>query len=167
MEHIFLDFDRTLFDTERFYTMTEATYIQSISKGEILDLKSFLYPDVIDFLQWCKGHGHCCYLLTFGGRSIQESKFLACNISEYFEEMFYVEQGRKVDYIKNAFKSRVSYENIVFIDDTISHLEDFVSEIPNGIALRMCRHGAKGSNIKDRRFTSVSNFGEIKKLVVF
>ena len=65
-----------------------------------------------------------------------------------------------------ALKKSVPRESIVFIDDTISHLDDFAKEMPHGYALRMCRIGAKGSDISDHRFINIKNFDEAKEKIV-
>ena len=93
-----------MFDTEQFYNILESNFIKDVLNQENLELKQFLYFDTIDFLDWCAGAGHNCYLVTFGDRSVQESKFLACGIVDYFVQTFYVEQGKKVDFIKSVKK---------------------------------------------------------------
>ncbi len=158
MKHIFLDFDRTLFDTERFYNSLELTYIEGIIAGNIgADFSRFLYPDVLSFIWNVRVAGFCCHLVTFGRRSVQECKFKLSGLEPYFDQTFYVEQGSKAEIIKNYIDSDVSCEKVVFIDDTIEHLEAFVEEIPNGQAFRMARPGAKGSGIVDDRFLKISD----------
>ena len=104
VRHIFLDFDRTLFDTESFYNSLEITYIEGIISGAIgADLTKFLYPDAVSFLQYCRNADYSCHLLTFGRRNIQECKFKLTNIETYFDQLFYVEQGSKAEVIKTTW----------------------------------------------------------------
>lgn len=130
MKHIFLDFDRTLFETERFYNELEKGVVINNSVPKDIDLNKFLYPDVLSFLQACRKAEWKCYLVTFGERVVQESKFQGCNISEYFDGAFYVESGSKVAIIEKTLESSVPHENIYFIDDTIEHLEAFSHVLP-------------------------------------
>lgn len=167
MKHIFLDFDRTLFDTERFYNSLELTYIEGIMAGNIgADFSRFLYPDVLSFIWNVREAGFNCHLVTFGRRSVQECKFKLSGLEPYFDQTFYVEQGSKAKTIKNYLDLGVSCEKVVFIDDTIEHLEAFVAEIPTGQAIRMARPGAKGSEVSDERFQTIQSLN-IDSQVIF
>lgn len=161
MKHIFLDFDRTLFATDRFYNELERRAVCAGSIEKELDFAAFLYPDLIPFLQSCQNVGWRCYLLTFGARVVQEPKFLACGIEQYFTETFYVESGPKAAVIKKAIENSVPHENIYLIDDTMSHLEAFNTEFPKSKAIKMSRIGAKGSEVKDFRFKNVVDLDEL------
>ncbi len=167
MKHIFLDFDRTLFDTERFYNSLELTYIEGIMAGNIgADFSRFLYPDVLSFIWNVREAGFNCHLVTFGRRSVQECKFKLSGLEPYFDQTFYVEQGSKAKTIKNYLDLGVSCEKVVFIDDTIEHLEAFVAEIPTGQAIRMARPGAKGSEVANGRFKTVTSCLEVLKMAL-
>lgn len=161
MKHIFLDFDRTLFDTERFYNELEKGAFINNSAIKDINLDKFLYPDVLSFLQACKEAEWNCFLVTFGDRTVQKVKFKDCNISEYFAGTFYVESGSKVAVIEKAVESNVPHENIYFIDDTIEHLEAFSHVLQEANAIKMSRPGAKGSETKDSRFYTVSNLNQV------
>lgn len=167
MKHIFLDFDRTLFDTERFYNSLELTYIEGIIAGQLgADFSKFIYPDVLSFIWNAQKAGYTCHLVTFGRRQVQECKFRLSGLEPYFDQTFYVEQGSKSDTVKKYLDSGVSCEKLVFIDDTIEHLEAFSAQFPNGTVLRMARPGAKGSEVIDDRFFTVSSCLEILKIVL-
>lgn len=166
MRHLFLDFDRTLFDTEVFYNSLELTYIEGIAANIIgADFANFLYPDVIRFMCNCQKEGYLCHLVTFGRRSIQECKVKFSGIEPYFNQLFYVEQGSKAQVINNYLKLEVSCEMPIFIDDTISHLADFCDLIPDGLPIRICRPGAKGSDKDDPRFKNITSLDEFFALV--
>lgn len=157
MKHIFLDFDRTLFDTEAFYHSLELTYIEGIIGGQIgADFSRFLYDDVVSFMCNAREVGYLCHLVTFGRRSVQECKVKLSGLEPYFKELFYVEQGSKAAVIKKYLDSGVSCEKAVFIDDTIEHLEQVRALLPQVVPVRMARPGAKGSDVAtDRYMTSV------------
>ncbi len=159
MKVIFLDFDRTIFNTDLFYSSLEQNYVFGQGEHQIeADLNQFIYDDVVDFLCLCQKNDIACVLLTFGNRLIQEFKFRATGIESYFKDMLYVERGSKAECIKKYLETYVSCEKVIFIDDTIEHLEGFVESIPAGRAVRMVRLGAKGSEIKDNHFEAIENF---------
>jgi FMN phosphatase YigB (HAD superfamily) len=165
MKHIFLDFDRTLFDTERFYNSLELIYIEGIIAGNIgADFSKFLYPDVLSFIWNSRKAGFVCHLVTFGRRNVQECKFKLSGLEPYFDQMFYVEQGSKADVIKKYLDSGVSCEKMVFIDDTVEHLEAFAAQFPNSTVLRMARPGARGGEVFDGRFATLSSLNHSTSL---
>lgn len=167
MKYLFLDFDRTLFDTELFYNSLELQYVlgmQRFPKG--VDFSKFIYPDVIPQLNLCKRLGFTICLVTFGERAVQEYKFQASGLVPYFKDMFYVEQGSKAAGIKGHLDSAVSCEKIIFVDDTVQHLEAFSQLIPSGIPIRMQRVGAKGSKLQDRRYISIENLVQLDQIMV-
>jgi FMN phosphatase YigB (HAD superfamily) len=115
MKHIFLDFDRTLFDTEQFYNSLELTYIEGIIAGQLgADFSRFIYPDVLSFIRNVQQSGFTCHLVTFGRRQVQECKFKLSGLEPYFDQTFYVEQGSKADTVKKYFDSGVSCEKDCF-----------------------------------------------------
>jgi FMN phosphatase YigB (HAD superfamily) len=164
MKHIFLDFDRTLFDTDAFYNVIERQLLIGIDTAiRGFDLGQFLFDDMIRFMCNASEAGYLCHLVTFGERQVQERKVRLSGIEPYFTEVFYVEQGSKAEVIKQYLHSGVSCEKAVFIDDTIEHLEQVKLLLPYIVAIRMARPGAKGSDILDGRFVTVSSLRDVLK----
>lgn len=165
-KYLFLDFDRTLFDTERFYKVLEENQICSILEETAdLNFKDLLYPDAEFFLKKCVSLNLNIFLLTYGNRKIQEYKFKKTGISGYFTGEIYVEAGEKADFIKNLLSETVSRENIYFIDDTISHLEYFSKVYGEANPIRICRKNAKGADLIDHRFSTVTNLQDVLKIL--
>jgi FMN phosphatase YigB (HAD superfamily) len=161
MKHIFLDFDRTLFDTEAFYNSLELTHIEGIIAGQLgADFSRFLYSDAISFMCNAKVAGYNCHLVTFGRRSVQECKVKLSGLEPYFAELFYMEQGSKAEVIHKYLNSGVSCEKVVFIDDSIEHLAQVHELLPQVISIRMARPGAKGSEVVNNRFLRVLDLEE-------
>ena len=158
VKHIFLDFDRTLFDTEAFYRSLELNHIEGVVTGQLgTDFSHFLYNDAISFMCNARKSSYQCHLVTFGRRSVQECKVKLSGIESYFVHLFYVEQGSKASVIKNYLDKEVSCEKAVFIDDTIEHLEQVRLLLPAVAPVRMARPGAKGSELEHKDFIVVSN----------
>lgn len=75
MKYIFLDFDRTLFDTDRFYNKLERQEVIGGLCKDNLNLADFLYPDAIPFLKSCQNAGWKCCLVTFGKELSRNQSF--------------------------------------------------------------------------------------------
>lgn len=162
MKHLFLDFDRTLFDTEAFYNSLELTYIEGIIAGNLgADFSRFIYPEVSGFMCNTKKSGWLCHLVTFGRKSVQECKVKLSGLESFFDQKFYVEQGSKATVMKNYLDSAVSCEKVVFVDDHEQYLRDFIGAIPHGRAVRCCRLGAKGSELPSSEFENIANLDEL------
>lgn len=165
MAQIFIDFDRTLFDTNRFYNEHERFIFESKPRTAFTsNFARFLYDDVLYFLQWCRENGHHCDLLTFGSREVQGAKFELCNIAEYFTETFYVEQGSKVDAVY-SYISQFPDEKIVFIDDTFEHLEAFHVKLRQTTCLLMKRTRSEGSELLKSAFPVISTLAEAQEYI--
>lgn len=167
MKYLLLDFDRTLFNTELFYNSIELQYIAGMQRfPNGFDFRKFLYDDSVIFLTKARSLGWKLILLTYGQREVQEYKVHASGIDEYFDQLFYVENGTKVDAILPIFQNVLANNTrIVFIDDTTRHLTDFKSTLPHSKVFRMARIGAKGSDSIDTRFTIITNFNDVLELL--
>ncbi len=144
MKYLFIDFDRTIFDTDSFYNHLERVLlIDLIKQGSELDLAAFVYPDTISFIWNARQAGYLPYLITFGDRTVQQTKVRSSGLESLFVNVFYVEQGSKGDYIRTFLNSVVSCENIAFIDDLPEHVKIVRTRIPQSKTFLMCRPGAK------------------------
>ncbi len=162
MKHIFLDFDRTLFDTEQFYNSLELTYIEGIIAGSIgADFSRFLYPDVLSFILNVREANFSCHLVTFGRRGVQECKFKLSGLEPYFDQMFYVEQGSKASVIQTYLEIGIPGTVAYFVDDSVEHLSVVATQVPVVTPIRICRPGAKGSKVLDDRFTTIQSLDEL------
>lgn len=163
--HIFLDFDRTVFDTEAFYNALEYECMRSTFESGLFtrSLAQFLYDDVLVFLE--TNRNNTLHIVTYGDRSVQEAKVQATGILDHVHHVAYVESGSKATYIRSILKqSRLAVRG-VFIDDTNEHLEFTTVELPEVLTIRMQRRGAKGSSIPAGKITAVTNLTEAQKII--
>ncbi len=63
--------------------------MKRILQNSFSDLKQYLFPDVLPFLQEAKSGSARLYLLSFGDHEWQRSKVSASALSGYFDEMFF------------------------------------------------------------------------------
>ncbi len=69
------------------------------------DLRRYLFPDVLPFLQRAKNNGMRLYLISFGDREWQRYKVSACAVSVYFDGMFFAATtGGKITLVQEQVK---------------------------------------------------------------
>ena len=141
---IFLDFDRTLFDTDAFYRELERRILSvGFFKNVFnLTLSEFLYPDTIDFLK--KNKNHTLILITYGNKKIQRAKVTRCHITDYFSEVIYTNK-LKGEPIKRMLEEQNYTKPIVFIDDKLQQLDSVSFLCPGVEVVRIKRPGQPNS----------------------
>jgi len=141
---IFLDFDRTLFDTDAMYRELERRVlsVRFLKNLFNLTLSEFLYPDTVDFLK--KNKNHTLILITYGNKKIQRAKVKRCSITDYFSEVIYTDE-LKGEPIKRILKEKKYTKPIVFVDDTPYQLDSVSSLCPSVEVVRIKRSGQPNS----------------------
>lgn len=158
---IYIDFDRTLFNTWEWYRMLEARSVLW-EKPQEWHLSELIFPDAREFLK--RYHTtHDLILLTFGERELQHRKVHAADIEQYFSEEIYTEANKKAPYVADA-RAVHPKEQIVFVDDDYDHTHETQSLAPDVVVLRMTRKEGKFSfgtgSVKE-----VSNFDEVAAIL--
>ncbi|MFN3477135.1 MAG: HAD family hydrolase [Candidatus Methylomirabilales bacterium] len=186
---VLLDFDHTLFDTDRFFWVDlrkaiacfgieekaweeayEAVWpggyslerhlaalmkikagrrpskeaILSALRNAFSDLRGYLYPDVVPFLEEAKRRGFDLYLLSFGDPSWQVYKVKASGVAPYFQEVFYPKREQTKAEAVGGIVDR--YETIHAIDNDPRELDlmkisypqlltHWISRVPSGAVM--------------------------------
>lgn len=170
---LILDFDHTLFDTDRF-CLDAAAYKESgmwvtPAIWDILSAQDYLFPDVQDFLRTCTRED--VSILTaitpsLGPESdaFQRMKVERSGVKEFVSQVEYM-IGEKGSWVKNVC-DRYPNEVIVFIDDRTTQLESVRSHCPQARILQMC-HEALTSITSDEggNFPLVHNFTEVSAIL--
>lgn len=154
----FLDFDRTIFDTDSFVGYVQSNYVgkhslgegaigkiwnERIKSGELKffpgELTPFLYQDALTFL---KRHLGECIIMTYDNLALQKAKIN----SSFFEVMmprpdvFYTLQQRKGHFLGNILgRFPVPHR---FVDDSVKELA-LVAENCAGVKLYEMRRDEK------------------------
>lgn len=85
------------------------------------NLKPYLYPDVIQFLESAKAHGYAVCLLSHGDTAWQRYKVRAAGIADYFDDFFFTNrEGAKYVHIEEAV---ALYPRIIYVDDNAMELD--------------------------------------------
>jgi FMN phosphatase YigB (HAD superfamily) len=119
---LFLDFDRTLFDTDKFYEWLgdeRFSRLLDLTAGKIAspDFSEMVYADTIPFLNRAK-ETHRLVLLTFAmNTALQRRKIRGSNLVSYFDDII-MTQGAKGEEVKNYLERMgdTGWEH-AFIDD--------------------------------------------------
>ena len=158
----FLDFDRTIFDTDRFIRYVHTNHFRSHGLGEGAigkiwneqvesgklkffpgELTSFLYQDALKFFKRYPGK---CVIMTYDNLALQKAKIK----SSFFEvimpepEVLYTLQQRKGHFLENILKRfTMPYR---FVDDSVDELS-LVGESGMGVEIYEMRRDGKVGGI--------------------
>lgn len=171
----FLDFDRTLFDTDALIAYmkeqenTKDIYLlenddaikQELARraesGAIVfapnELVQFLYPDVEHFV-----HAHNVIAITSGFASFQELKVRNV-LSHITIDVWYTERISKGQYLKEKLGPNTMG---VFVDDRLTELDSMVAHAPRIRVFEMRRDGKEGSG----KYPVVHNLAELEAAVL-
>lgn len=104
----------------------------------ILDLSSFVFSDVQDFLNFAGKEN--VYLISFGLPIYQNQKIVACGVNKLVSGCI-VTQGSKVEAIQQVMeKMKIApEEEIIFIDDRVEQVQDIKKAFPGAHTFLLCR----------------------------
>jgi len=95
--------------------------MKRILQDSFSDLRRYLFPDVVPFLQQAKKNGVHLYLLSFGSPEWQRYKVSASDLGGYFDDIFFLPvEGGKAGLIEEQVE-RV--ERTVVVDNNPSELD--------------------------------------------
>ena len=140
----YIDFDHTLFDTQRL-----------IESQKIENCSDYLFNDSVSFLKKLKSNGHKLYMLSYGGNDLQYqiSKIYSCNIVNYFDGIFITKDLK--------FNIKIDYSNGIFIDDNPRDLIGLYSKNAKKV-IRLRRKNQKySSEDLNINIEEYENFDEI------
>ncbi len=150
---LFLDFDRTLFDTERYYLWLgepRKENNQALIDGArpLPDFSQFLFPDAQDFLTTAK-EKYTIVILSFVKLDyspqqpmLQMEKIRGSGVSDYAADIIVTidNKGKEAKHYLNEH-SRMD-ESFVFVDDEPAHLSSMQAQNPNAVCVHLDRGGA-------------------------
>ncbi len=105
--------------------------MKRVLQSSFSDLRQYLFPDVLPFLQDAKKNGARLYLLSFGHHEWQLYKASASRLNDYFDDMFFTAtEGGKARLIQEHAKEVA--RKVVVVDNNPAELDlvkDFAPEI--------------------------------------
>jgi FMN phosphatase YigB (HAD superfamily) len=150
---LFLDFDRTLFDTGQFYEWLGEKVderILELTSGTIAppDFPAMLYPDTVPFLLEVRKNYHLV-LLTYTAhitRALQEKKVFGSGLTAYVDDVLIVSgergSGGKAKEVEHlAGESDNVSATHVFVDDRPENISEVKELNPAVLCIRIDRAG--------------------------
>lgn len=141
---LFLDFDRTLFDTERFYAWLGGerfSRILALTAGTIdpPDFAKLLYPDSIDFLKKAR-ETHRLVLLSFAlNLTLQRKKVRGSGVVSYLDDVIITDDPKgpvAKEYIARLGDPGWQH---AFIDDAPENVSEMKETNPEMNVIRIAR----------------------------
>lgn len=147
---LFLDFDRTLFDTEQFYEWLgddRFARLLDVTAGKIPppDFSAMLYSDTLPFLQKAK-KTHRLVLLTYAVNTVlQRRKVRGSGLTPFFADIIITSRGKGLEAKKYLEHTEANEETHgarwehVFIDDAPQNIDDMKKVNPGIKSIRIDR----------------------------
>lgn len=169
----FLDFDRTLFDTEKFLSLLgekiNVSNLNALTQEErsaVLsrayeatpfsflpgELTPFVYGDVAEFLHLAANNAT---IITYGAPVVQELKIRNALARVPRVQVIYTGSKRKGPFVLEQLGE--SGSEAVFVDDTVSQLESVAASCPSAHLFEMRRDGKPG----DGRWPVITSLYEL------
>lgn len=100
--------------------------MKRVLQGSFLDLRRYLFSDVVPFLENAKRKGILLFLLSFGNPEWQRYKVAGSRIDTHFDNMFFVPaEGRKARFVLNHSSN---FGRVVVVDNNPIEL-DLVKDV--------------------------------------
>jgi len=151
---IFLDFDRTLFDTAQFYDWLGhdvETALEALVEGRVEEpnFASMLYSDTLSFLERAR-HTHQLVLLTYTMNTpLQKKKINGSGVTPYFDHVIMThgtregESGKGLG-AKDYLATHHSTGQNIFIDDVLANITEVKRMNPEIRCVRIDRTLSEG-----------------------
>lgn len=184
--NIYIDFDRTLFDTDNFLKDLETIIYKYVSKNKynlvlkklkyynifniienlsldknlfndvLNNTNKYLFPDTITFLDFLKENNFKINILSRGDIEYQNFKIKSCGLNNYFNEIIIC--------LDNKTLNNIDYHTSLFIDDNPKDIIDLREKRPLYL-FRIKRENTKYSKIKISNVLEFNNLEEIKSKI--
>lgn len=134
----YLDFDRTLFDTDRFKDAYAERCLEQDVAFEPGELTPFLFADAAQFL---RDKENAVTIITFGERALQEKKVKSALHGIPRMSVMYTEEVRKGCFLEPHTHL---HEGALLVDDSIEELTELEARCEKLALYEMRRDGAAG-----------------------
>jgi hypothetical protein len=140
---LIIDFDYTIFDTDRFRkTFFHKWLVSLIIRNKRYPLAQFIYDDAREF--FCNHKDEDIVLITAGPRWYQRLKVISAGVNPCVRRAYYSRLTPKGEIIQSIIDDLP--KPIIYIDDNPHHLQSTKELCPNVKLIRMRRPNGWTSN---------------------
>lgn len=147
----FLDFDRTIFDTDRF----KSEYAEKLSTSDVAfepgELSGYVFADAAQFL---RDKENAVTIITFGERELQEKKVKSALYGIPRMSVMYTEEVRKGCFLEPHTHL---HEGALLVDDSPEELAELEARCAKLALYEMRRDNASG----DGRWPTIRSLAEL------
>jgi FMN phosphatase YigB (HAD superfamily) len=171
---LFLDMDRTMFDTDQLYRFwnidpeRRASYIHDTVTGAIPepDWATMVYPEVKSFLERAREKYHLVLLTRTLDIDFQKMKFQRSGLSKYFDgSLFTTALCAKGDLARRYIERyKGDQSKAAFVDDEPMNIDDVKRALPGIFAMHVRRNVDAERNVREeylRADAEVEDFAEV------
>lgn len=139
---LFLDFDRTLFDTEGFYAwLGEDRYAQTLAllsgRRAPPDFSTFLFPETLDFLRTMRAHYRLVLLSYSVNTVMQRRKVRDSGVAPLFDDILIVQCDKGAAATEYLSRFAPTAWRHVFVDDEPGNISDMKSAHPDFLVIQI------------------------------
>lgn len=170
---LFLDFDRTLFDTEQFSLWLGEDYktrLAAISSGELAppDFSTMLYAETIPFLTQMSASHKLVVLTLAASLKLQKRKLDDSGVMPYIDDAIITEGDKGVAAKAYLEAHHKSGSGCVFVDDKAEKLGEMLAINPEVRCFLICRNTPeitenKEGSIGGGKYTIVSSLFQLEQ----
>lgn len=126
-------------------------------------LNTYVYPDVISFLQTIQQSNHTFLLLTFGDEQFQRMKIEGAGLVPYFERVIVTDNVAKDEEVEKLSSGKQT----MFIDDNPVALMAVKRHAPHIVTVRTRRSDGEYVNVSIKKGIDyeIQNLNELQKLI--
>ena len=161
--------ERAMYNDERHaevlsqYGFDKQKVLQVLKSTMSEKLKTFLFPDTLDFLEVLKKKGLPLILFSLGDPEFQYLKLKGCGIEHYFDRVFMTSDPKKD--VMNELLKNVHEQEVWFINDKVEETVEICDTFPQIKAILKISTNSTMQEYVDSSLPFFKTLAEINKYI--